>query len=198
MTQTVPIGSFLDGDKVAEGTTVVVNFDSLGIEMVLAGDDVKGALGSYQDGDLDGTFPRPQRRHGRHLPACQRLRRRRPRLEYDIKDMTIGAPVLNLTGISVNTRNGSREALARIDTAIDSVSRERGAVGAIMNRLEYTLNFTESAIESVTASESTLRDADYALEATGLARTQILGQMSQMAMINSRVPVQTVMSLLAT
>ncbi len=105
--------------------------------------------------------------------------------------------MLNLTGISMNTRNGSREALAKIDTAIDSVSRERGAVGAIMNRLEYTLNFTESAIESVTALESTLRDADYALEATGLARTQILGQMSQMAMINSRVPVQTVMSLLA-
>jgi flagellin len=77
------------------------------------------------------------------------------------------------------------------------VFRVNEVPSAIMNRLEYTLNFTESAIESVTASASTLRDADYALEATGLARTQILGQMSQMAMIDSRVPVQTVMSLLA-
>ena len=89
------------------------------------------------------------------------------RLECDSKDMTIGAPVLNLTGISVNTRNGSQEALAKIDTAIDSVSREPGAVGAMMNRLEYTLNFIESAIESVTALESTLRDADQALGSHG-------------------------------
>ena len=96
----------------------------------------------------------------------------------------------------MSTRGGSRQALAKIDAAIDRVARERGAVGAIMNRLEYTLNFTERAIESVTASEATLRDADYALEASGLAKNQILAQMSQTAMINSRLPVQTVMSLI--
>jgi flagellin len=196
VTQTVSLGSILDGDKVADGTTVTVNFDALGIEMVLAGNDVKGSLGTYQDGDLDGTTlivndgTGGQFQLGSDAVSADRL-------EYDIKDMTIGAPVLNLDGISVNTRDGSRQALARIDKAIDRVASERGAVGAVMNRLEFTLNFTERAIEGVTASESTLRDADYAIESSELARTQILAQMSQSAMINSQVPVQTVMSLLA-
>ena len=98
MTQTVPIGSFLDGDKVAEGTTVVVNFDSLGIEMVLAGDDVKGALGSYQDGDLDGAFQLAS-----DSDAADRL-------EYDIKDMTIRAPVLNLPVLREHSQRLARGA----------------------------------------------------------------------------------------
>ena len=63
--------------------------------------------------------------------------------------MTIGAPILNLSTISVNTRDGSRQALAKIDEAINRVAGERGTVGAIMNRLEYTLDFTERAIEGV-------------------------------------------------
>ena len=56
--------------------------------MVLAGDDVKGALESYQDGDLDGTFPRRQRPHGRHFQLGSDSDAA-DRLEYDIKDMTI-------------------------------------------------------------------------------------------------------------
>lgn len=196
VTQTVSLGSILDGDDVADGTTVVVGFDLLGVEVVLAGDGVDKALGSYTDGDLDGTTlvvndgTGGQFQLGSDAVAADRL-------EYDIPDMTIESPVLNIAGLSVNTRQGSRDALAQIDAAIDRVSRERGAVGAVMNRLEYTLNFTERAIEGVTASESTLRDADYARETTALAKHQILAQMSQSAMVNSQAPVQTVMSLLA-
>ena len=196
MTQTVSLGSILDGGKVADGTTVVVNFDSLGVEMVLAGADVKGAVGSYQDGDLDGrTLIVSDGTGGTFQLGSDAIAA--DRLEYDIKDMTIGAPVLNLNGISVNTRDGSRQALKRVDEAINRVASERGAVGAIMNRLEFTLNFTERAIEGVTNAESTLRDADYALETSDLAKSQILAQMSQSAMVNSRVPVQTVMTLIA-
>jgi len=66
---------------------------------------------------------------------------------------------INLSTISVNTRDGSRQALAKIDEAINRVAGERGTVGATMNRLEYTLDFTERAIEGVTAWESTIRDA---------------------------------------
>ena len=97
ITQTVSLGSILDGDKVADATTVVVNFDTLGVEMILAGNDVKGSLGSYQDGDLDGTTlivndgTGGTFQLGSDAVAADRL-------EYDIKGMTIGAPVLNLDG----------------------------------------------------------------------------------------------------
>jgi flagellin len=164
--------------------------------MVLAGNDVKGSLGTYQDGDLNGTTlivndgTGGQFQLGSDAVLADRL-------EYDIKDMTIGAPVLNLNGTSVNTRDSSRQAVDRIDKAIDRVASERGAVGAVVNRLQFTLNFTERAIEGVTASESTMRNADYAMESSELARSQILAQMIQSVMINSQVPVRTVMTLLA-
>lgn len=194
-TQTVALGAVMDGDRVAAGTTVSVNFDALGVDLVLAGDGVRGALGSYQDGDLDGrtlvvidgtggTF-----QLGSDAVAADRI-------EYDIEDMTIGAPVLNLDGVSVTTRDGSRAAMAKLDAAIDRVSSRRGSVGAVMNRLEHTLSFTEGSIEGVRASEATIRDADYAWESSALARVQILQSLSQSAMVQSQVPVQTVMSLI--
>jgi flagellin len=43
-----------------------------------------------------------------------------------------------------------------------------------MNRLEFTLNFTERAIEGVANSEATIRNADFALESSEVAKNQIL------------------------
>ena len=195
-TQTVSLGSILDGDKVADGTTVAINFDALGVEVLLAGTGVAKANGSYQDGDLDGrTLVVAEGIGGSFQLGSDAVAA--DRIEYDIKDMTIGAPVLNIEGLSVNTRDGSRLALAKLDEAVNRVAGERGELGAIMNRLEYTLNFTENAVESVTASESTIRDTDFALETSLLAKHQVLASLSQSAMVQSRVPVQTVMSLIA-
>lgn len=195
-TQTVSLGAILDGELVAAGTTVAVNFDALGVQLVLAGDGVKGALGSYQDGDLDGkTLVVAEGTGGTFQLGSDAVEA--DRIEYDIKDMTIGAPVLNLQGVSVNTRDGSRLAMVKLDAAIDRVAGRRGDVGAVMNRLEHTLNFTEGSIEGVAASEATIRDADYAWESSALAKMQILQSLSQSAMVQSQVPVETVMSLIS-
>ena len=54
VSQTINIGQILDtGLNVATGTTVVTNFDRLGIQVTLAGSGVTTATGSYIDGDLD-------------------------------------------------------------------------------------------------------------------------------------------------
>ena len=83
-----------------------------------------------------------------------------------------------------------------LDGAIGRVARERGAVGAVTNRIEYTLDSTANAIENLQASEATIRDADYAWETAKLARNEILGQGSLAAMLKSRLPTELVMSLL--
>ena len=182
VTQTVSLGSILDGDKIADGTTYAVNFDRLGIEVVLAGEGVAKAEGSYVDGDLDGTTLVVSESGGGTFQLGSDAKAA-DRIEYDIRDMTIGGDVLNIEGISVNTREGSRQALAQVDAAIERVANVRGEVGAVMNRLDFTLNYTERAIEGVTASESTLRDADFAVESSQLARTQLLENLSQAAMV---------------
>ena len=52
VTQTVSVGTILDGSVVATGTKVVANFDRLGVQVTLAGANVTGATGQYSDGDL--------------------------------------------------------------------------------------------------------------------------------------------------
>ena len=54
VSQTIDLGTILDGTTVATGTQVVANFDRLGIQLTLAGTGVAGATGSFTDGNLNG------------------------------------------------------------------------------------------------------------------------------------------------
>ena len=55
VTQTISVGTLLDGSEVATGTQVVANFDRLGIQVTLAGAGVTGASGQFTEGDLDAA-----------------------------------------------------------------------------------------------------------------------------------------------
>ena len=118
------------------------------------------------------------------------------RLEYDIEDMVVSGATINLSQVSIGTRDGARSSLAKIDQAIHNTAKERGTVGALLNRLEYTINFTANSLERVNASESTVRDADFAWESSHLTRNQIVSQASTAVTIQSRLPVEMIMGLL--
>ena len=110
--------------------------------------------------------------------------------------MTADSSALNLSQVSITTLTSARMAIGQVDHAIEGVTRERGAIGAVMNRLQGTLDFTANAIESVQASESTIRDVDYAWETSKLARNQIMLQGSMAVMTKARIPIEMAMSLL--
>ncbi len=194
-TQTIALGSILDRGKVADGTTVVANFDTLGIKLILAGEDVNGADGVYVDGDLDGKTLNVDDGVGGAFQLGSKGKGA-DRLEYKIRDLTVSDSVLNIAAVSIGTRASSRIAMKQIDEAIDRVTSERGAVGAVINRLQYTVGFTDAAIEGATAAESTVRDTDYALESSQLARAQLLSDLSQAAMVQSLVPMDIALSML--
>lgn len=196
VTQTVDLGTRLVDGSLAEGTTTVANFDRLGVKIVLAGNDVQGATGAYDDGDLDGKTLIVESGTGGafQLGSDGKVA---DRLEYDIDDLSVDSPLLNIGNLSVATQNGSRSAMGKLDAVIDRVSSLRGTLGAIQNRLEHTINFTEAAIEGVMASEATIRDADFAFESSQLARAQILRDMSAAGMLKSAIPTDIVMSLLS-
>ena len=193
--QTVDLGVLLVGDQLAAGTTATVNFDRLGIQLELAGQGALGAPGFYTDGSLDGlTLEIGEGVGGTFQLGSDAIPA--DRLEYDIKDMTSGSTTLNLSGTSIGTRDGARLALAKIDAAIGRTTSERGAVGAVINRLGYTLDFSATAIENAQNSESSIRDTDFARESTALARNQILRQTNQSVMVQSRFTVEVLMGLL--
>lgn len=72
--------------------------------------------------------------------------------------------------------------VANIDLAITRVANERGRLGAMQNRLEYTSNSLGVFQENLMAAESRIRDVDMAAEMTKMTKLQIL-QESGMAML---------------
>ncbi|HJN28050.1 MAG TPA: flagellin [Candidatus Latescibacteria bacterium] len=196
VSQTIDIGQILDTTyNVATGTSVVANFDRLGVQVTLAGDAVANATGSYVDGELDtqtlivtagtgGSF---------QVGPDDGINNR---LEVNIGDMRASGPRLNLNTTSVGSLNASRASISQIDEAIDKVSGQRGDLGAVMNRLAFTISFTENSIENIQNSEASISDADIAYEVSRFTRAQVLSQASTAMFAQSNVVPQTLLSLL--
>ncbi|MEH6840008.1 flagellin [Priestia megaterium] len=80
-----------------------------------------------------------------------------------ISDMS--AEALSVDNIDVTDFSAATfdEQLATIDGAINQVSEQRSGLGATQNRLDHTINNLSTSSENLTASESRIRDVDYAL-----------------------------------
>lgn len=73
------------------------------------------------------------------------------------------------------SRNDFTQASAILDKAIDEVSTLRGRLGAFeKNVLQANVRSLQSAFENLSASNSQIRDADFAEETSQLTRAQIL------------------------
>jgi flagellin len=88
----------------------------------------------------------------------------------------IGNTALAVDDDSVDTAANAQTALGALDTAIASVNSMRSSVGAAQNRLNAALNQLEISVETNSAAESRIRDADFATETAALARQQVLNQ----------------------
>jgi flagellin len=65
-------------------------------------------------------------------------------------------------GINVSTQENASKAITIINKAIETVSAERSKLGAYQNRLEHTIWNLDTSAENLQASESRIRDVDYA------------------------------------
>jgi len=82
----------------------------------------------------------------------------------------------SVASVDISTRTGAVEALDVIDLALENVSSQRAALGALQNRLESTINNLSTTSENLTASRSRILDADFASETATLSRNQIIQQ----------------------
>jgi len=101
-----------------------------------------------------------------------------------------------LKDVDISTVDGALAAITAVDNALQQVSSERANLGATQNRFESTISNLEITSENLSASNSRIRDADYAAETAELSRTQVLIQagISVLAQANARP--QQVLSLL--
>lgn len=91
---------------------------------------------------------------------------------------TMSTVGIGLAGARIDGATGSnaRLALDMLDTAINSVSKIRGDLGAIQNRLASTIKNLATQRENLSAANSRIRDVDVADETVRQTRAQILMQ----------------------
>ena len=99
-------------------------------------------------------------------------------------------------GISLDTSTDAAGALAIIDAAINGINTQRASYGAAINRLEYVVDNLANVSQNAAASRSRVEDADYAIETTELARTQIIQQAGTAMLAQANQSAQSVLQLL--
>ncbi len=115
-------------------------------------------------------------------------------LEIEAMDAT----TLGIKGIKVNGADdtNSLSAIDTIKAAIQKVSTQRSALGAVQNRLEHTINNLDNVVENTTSAESQIRDTDMATEMVKYSNNNILAQAGQAMLAQANQSNQGVLSLL--
>ncbi|MGR5259184.1 flagellin [Vibrio astriarenae] len=78
--------------------------------------------------------------------------------------------------IDVRTVAGSQNAVGIIDSALKYIDAQRADLGAKQNRFDHTINNLANIQENVEASNSRIKDTDFAKETTQMTKNQILQQ----------------------
>ena len=102
----------------------------------------------------------------------------------------------NLVGLDVKTQASSDAAIKSIDAALKQIADTRSNIGALTNRLESTIRSVQAISENLSASNSRIRDADFAAETASLTRNQILQQAGIAILAQANAVPQLALSLL--
>jgi len=106
---------------------------------------------------------------------------------------TSGAGVSSL---DLTTATGAQDALTTLDSAINTITDSRAAMGAYQNRLTASIANLETTSMNLSASRSRILDTDYAKETTNLAKSQIIQQAATAMLAQANQSGQSVLALL--
>ena len=106
-----------------------------------------------------------------------------------------GLGVQNLKVDGADDTN-AKNAVDTIKEAIQKVSTQRSALGAVQNRLEHTISNLDNVVENTTSAESQIRDTDMATEMVKYSNNNILAQAGQAMLAQANQSNQGVLSLL--
>ena len=103
---------------------------------------------------------------------------------------------LGIATVDVSTRDAASNALSSIDSAINGVSSLRANIGANANRISNASDFVGVARENTLSALSTIRDTNFADEASNLALGQIRNQSNLSALAQANLNPRSVLQLL--
>jgi flagellin len=113
-------------------------------------------------------------------------------------DMTLaaGTTFKSVAGVDLSTAAGAQDAIGVIDAAIASIDSQRADLGAVQNRMNFTISNLSNVQTNVTDARSRIQDVDFASETAQLTKQQILSQTSSAMLAQANQLPQTALSLL--
>ena len=98
--------------------------------------------------------------------------------------------------IDVSTADLSANAINRIDAALLQLNAQRAELGAVSNRMEYTINNLSNVSSNLQGGLSRIQDADFAKVTGDLTKSQIMSQAATAMLAQANASKQGVLSLL--
>lgn len=109
---------------------------------------------------------------------------------------SMSAASIGVASLKMSKHSLAAKAMSTITSAVKLVSAARSKLGAIQNRLDYTINNLENYSENLTSAESNIRDTDMATEMVNYSKNNILQQAAQSMLAQANQSNQGVLSLL--
>lgn len=139
---------------------------------------------------LDGTFSGATKQMKLQVGALSGQS-----IDFSIANMCATKIGLKTT-LSVSTFTKAGSYMKLVQDAIEVVSKQRSAMGAIQNRLEHTIANLDTTSENTQSAESRIRDTDMASEMVTYSKNNILAQAGQSMLAQANQSTQGVLSLL--
>lgn len=139
---------------------------------------------------LDGTFSGAKKQMKLQVGALSGQS-----IDFSIANMCATKIGLKKT-LSVSTFTKAGSYMKSVQNAIEVVSKQRSAMGAIQNRLEHTIANLDTTSENTQSAESRIRDTDMASEMVTYSKNNILAQAGQSMLAQANQSTQGVLSLL--
>jgi flagellin len=118
----------------------------------------------------------------------------------DIINLSLGSTNMASLGLSTISLTGTDAAIsatiAALDSAVNTISTQRGSIGALQNRFESMIQNLQVTTENLAASESRIRDTDMAAEMVEFTKNQVLSQAGTAMLAQANQIPQGILSLL--
>ncbi|PSW07606.1 flagellin [Photobacterium lipolyticum] len=177
-------------DLVINGTDVNVksgdDIEELATKINGAVDNVNASVAKNDDGSLSLQLVSDS---GQEITASGTL-------QATLGLAATSADTTSVQDIDVTSVGGSQQAVAVLDNALKQIDSDRASLGASQNRLNHTINNLDNVNENVSASNSRIRDTDFAKETTNMTKNQILSQAATSILAQAKQAPQAALSLL--
>jgi flagellin len=102
----------------------------------------------------------------------------------------------SISAAAITSQALASAAIGLATTTIATINSKRSDMGAVINRLQYTVDNLTNISTNIAASRSRIEDADYSQATTELAKRQVIQQAATAMLAQANQQPQVVLTLL--